>query len=36
MIIWNQVDLKLKLEDICLGFNIRGDMEIDDGNSFSY
>jgi hypothetical protein len=24
------------LEDLCGEFNISGDMEIDDGNSFSY
>jgi hypothetical protein len=36
MIIWNQIDLKLTLEDLCKDFKISGDMEIDDGNSFSY
>jgi hypothetical protein len=36
MIIWNQVDLKLQLEDLCNEFKITGDMEIDEGNSFSY
>jgi len=36
MIIWNQIDLKLALEDLCRDFKISGDMEIDDGNSFSY
>ena len=36
MILWNQLDLKLLLEDLCSEFEIKGDMEIDDGNSFSY
>lgn len=36
MVVWNQVDLKLQLEDNCKQFNISGDMEVDDGNSFSY
>lgn len=36
LIIWNQIDLKLTLEDLCSNFKIVGDMEIDDGNSFSY
>ena len=34
--IWNQIELKLSLEDLCSKFGITGDMEIDDGNSFSY
>lgn len=34
--IWNQVELKLILRDLCDEFKIEGDMEIDDGNSFSY
>lgn len=36
MLLWNQVELKLSLEDLCGEFEIKGDMEIDDGNSFSY
>ena len=36
MILWNQIDLKLTLEDLCRDFNISGNMEVDDGNSFSY
>lgn len=36
MILWNQVELKLQLEDLCSEFKIAGDMEIDEGNSFSY
>lgn len=36
MLIWNQVDLKMSLEEMCREFAIQGDMEIDDGNSFSY
>ena len=36
LLMWNQVELKLDLEDKCKRFNIQGDMEIDDGNSFSY
>lgn len=34
--IWNQVDLKLSLEDLCANYDLGGDMEVDDGNSFSY
>ena len=36
MIIWNQIDLKLALEDLCSIYDINGDMEADNGNSFSY
>ena len=36
MVIWNQLDLKLQLEDLCKDFKIFGDMEVDEGNSFSY
>ena len=36
MVIWNQLDLKLQLEDLCRDFKISGDMEVDEGNSFSY
>ena len=36
MLIWNQVELKLSLEDLCKPYNIQGGMEIDNGNSFSY
>lgn len=36
LLIWNQLDLKLSLEDLCPSFNLSGDMEVDDGNSFSY
>jgi hypothetical protein len=28
--------LKLVLEDVCKEFKIFGDMEVDDGNSFTY
>jgi hypothetical protein len=34
--IWNQVELKLSLEDLCADYKLGGDMEVDDGNSFSY
>lgn len=34
--LWNQVDLKLALQDLCSYYGITGDMEVDDGNSFSY
>lgn len=34
--IWNQVELKLQLGDLCEEFKIFGEMEVDDGNSFSY
>jgi len=36
LVLWNQVELKLALADICKEFNIIGDMESDNGNSFSY
>ena len=36
MIIWNQIDLKLALEDLCSIYDINGDMEADNGNGFSY
>ena len=36
MIIWNQIDLKLQLEDLCQLYGIKGDMEADNGNGFSY
>lgn len=37
MILWNQIDLKLSLADLCVAYNINGDnMEVDNGNSFSY
>lgn len=37
MILWNQVDLKVALGDLCIPYNINGDnMENDNGNSFSY
>jgi len=37
MILWNQIDLKLSLSDLCVPFKINGEnMEVDNGNSFSY
>ena len=37
MILWNQLDLKLSLADLCTIYDIKGDnMEVDNGNSFSY
>lgn len=37
MILWNQVDLKVELHDLCIPYGINGDnMENDNGNSFSY
>lgn len=37
MILWNQLDLKLSLMDLCVLYKINGDnMEVDNGNSFSY
>lgn len=37
MVIWNQIDLKLSLADLCKEYKINGDnMEMDNGNSFSY
>ena len=36
LLMWNQIELKLLLEDKCAKFGITGDMEIDEGNSFSY
>ena len=35
-ILWNQVELKIALEDLSKQFGIYGDMELDNGNSFSY
>lgn len=35
-VIWNQIDLKLALEDLSKLFGIHGDMELDNGNSYSY
>jgi hypothetical protein len=34
--IWNQIELKVILRKICDEFSISGDMEIDNGNGFSY
>ena len=36
MLIWNQVDLKVQLFDLSELYDISGDMEMDNGNSFSY
>lgn len=36
MIVWNQVELKIQLEDLCKLYKIAGDMEADNGNGFSY
>jgi hypothetical protein len=36
MVLWNQVELKLALQDLSKVFGIHGDMELDNGNSFSY
>jgi hypothetical protein len=37
MILWNQIDLKLSLADLCIEYKLNGDnMEVDNGNSFSY
>jgi len=37
MILWNQLDLKMALMDLCALYKINGDnMEVDNGNSFSY
>lgn len=35
-VIWNQVELKLALEGLSKHFGIHGDMELDNGNSYSY
>lgn len=35
-ILWNQVELKIALEDLSKQFGIYGDLELDNGNSFSY
>lgn len=34
--LWNQVELKVKLAELGKFFDIRADMEVDSGNSFSY
>ena len=36
MLLWNQVELKIQLKDLCDIYGISGDMEVDNGNSFSY
>lgn len=36
LMMWNQLELKINLEDLCEAYNLGGDMEVDDGNSFSY
>ncbi len=36
MVLWNQVELKVELATICSEFGHNGDMEIDNGNGFSY
>jgi hypothetical protein len=36
MVMWNQVELKVSLAAICAEFGHNGDMEIDNGNGFSY
>ena len=36
MVVWNQIELKVTLKQICDDFQIQGDMEIDNGNGFSY
>ena len=33
---WNQVELKIALQDVAGHFGITGDVEIDNGNSFAY
>jgi hypothetical protein len=36
MVLWNSVELKVELGTICGEFGHNGDMEIDNGNGFSY
>jgi len=36
MIFWNEIELKLSLGKLAKKYNIEGDMEIDNGHSFSY
>ena len=36
MIIWNEIELKLSLEKLAKMFKVEGNMEIDNGHSFSY
>ena len=37
MIIWNQIDLKLSMAELCVPYGIdTRNMEVDNGNSFSY
>ncbi len=38
MVCWNQVELKLSLEDLCKSLGVLNgtDMEVDDGNTFSF
>lgn len=35
-VLWNNIELKIALEDLSKQFGIYGDMELDNGNSFSY
>ena len=36
MTLWNEVELKIELAKISEEFSVAGDMEIDNGHSFSY
>ena len=36
MVFWNEIELKLRLEDLAKQHKIKGDMEADNGHSFSY
>lgn len=36
MMQWNEISLKIELEQISKSYKVMGDMEIDNGHSFSY
>ena len=36
MVFWNEVELKMRLEDLAKQHKITGNMEADNGHSFSY
>ena len=36
MVFWNEVELKIRLEELAIQHKISGNMEADNGHSFSY
>jgi hypothetical protein len=35
-VVWNEVELKLNLDFLASKFNVKADVEVDSGHSFSY